>query len=64
MDAEMRDKPIVTGKDAEKFLEKVQRNNRRIKARRSQRKKLNVATTSSPFQSLEQSLKEMIEWRL
>lgn len=38
MDAEMRDKPIVTGKDAEKFLEKVQRNNRRIKARRSQRK--------------------------
>lgn len=40
MDAEMRDKPIVTGKDAEKFLEKVQRNNRRIKARRSQRKEL------------------------
>ncbi|MGG4059045.1 hypothetical protein ABEV78_12555 [Bacillus licheniformis] len=59
MDAEMRDKPIVTGKDAEKFLEKVQRNNRRTKAQRSQRKKLNVAATSSPFQSLEQSLKEM-----
>ncbi|GIN67561.1 hypothetical protein FKN04_09755 [Bacillus glycinifermentans] len=40
MDAEMRGKPIVTGKDAERFLEKVRRNNRKIEARRSQRKKL------------------------
>ncbi|MEC1437232.1 hypothetical protein P9D57_00410 [Bacillus sonorensis] len=40
MDAEVRGKPIVTGKDAERFLEKVRRNNRKIEARRSQRKKL------------------------
>ncbi|KAA6472271.1 hypothetical protein [Bacillus swezeyi] len=59
MDAEMRHKPILTGEDAERFLEKVRRNNRKIEARISQRKKLNVEATSSPFQSLKQSLKEM-----
>ncbi|ASB89200.1 hypothetical protein OZL92_17650 [Bacillus sonorensis] len=40
MDAEMREKPIVTGKDAERFLEKVRRNNRRIEARRARKKEL------------------------
>ena len=36
----MRVKPIIAGKDAERFLEKVRRNNRKIEDRGSQRKKL------------------------
>ncbi|TWM82871.1 hypothetical protein CHCC14688_3218 [Bacillus licheniformis] len=36
----MRVKPIIAGKDAERFLKKVRRNNRKIEDRGSQRKKL------------------------
>ncbi|TWK39046.1 hypothetical protein CHCC20368_2593 [Bacillus licheniformis] len=35
----MRVKPIIAGKDAERFLKKVRRNNRKIEDRGSQRKK-------------------------
>lgn len=34
----MRVKPIIAGKDAERFLKKVRRNNRKIEDRGSQRK--------------------------
>ncbi|MFB8091731.1 hypothetical protein ACFC3I_11510 [Bacillus velezensis] len=38
MAAEMRVRPIVSGKDAEKFFDRVRSTNRRIEARRAQRK--------------------------
>ncbi|CAF1782134.1 hypothetical protein [Bacillus subtilis] len=38
MATDMRIKPVVTGKDAERFLERVKRNNERIEARRAKRK--------------------------
>lgn len=38
MATDMRVKPVVSGKDAERFLERVKRNNQRIEARRAKRK--------------------------
>jgi hypothetical protein len=43
----LRERPLVTGKDAERFLERVRRNNELMRQRRQNRKSKDIRNESS-----------------